>query len=68
MVTDWLKTDVPMQYFFLKELLTLKSFIRLAPFKSSVLGLSICSTEDSFVVKKALLQSIERTKVKLSTG
>jgi len=29
MVTDWLKPDSQVQYFFLKELLALKQFIRL---------------------------------------
>ena len=70
MVTDWLKPENPAQYYFLKELLNLKQHIRLRGYKSSVLGFTICSTEsgDSFVVKKALQQSLERTKAKLASG
>jgi len=69
MVTDWLRTESPAQYFFLKELLTLKQKIRLRGHQSTVLGFTICAQDsDSFVVKKALTQSLERTKVKLTSG
>lgn len=69
MVSDWIRPDNPTQYFFLKELLNLKQQIRLRPYQSTVSGLTICSSDgDSFVVKKALTQSLERTKVKLTSG
>jgi hypothetical protein len=63
MVTDWLKPDTPAQYYFLKELLMLRTQIRLRPYTSTVMGFTICSTDgDQFVIRKALLQSLERTK------
>ncbi len=68
MVTDWLKPDsTPAEYYFLKELLTLKSQIRLRPYTSTVMGFSICEG-DQFVIRKALMQSLERTKQKLASG
>jgi len=66
MLTDWIQTEDHPQYFFLKELITLKQQVRLRGYKSQVLGFTICAQEsDSFVVKKALTQSLERTKLKL---
>jgi hypothetical protein len=63
MVTDWLKPDTPAQYYFLKELLMLRTQIRLRPYTSTVMGFTICSIDgDQFVIRKALLQSLERTK------
>jgi hypothetical protein len=67
MVTDWLKSDSNPQYYFLKELISMKEYIRLRPFQSAASGISICSN-DPFVLKKTLTQSIERTKVKLTSG
>lgn len=54
MVTDWLRPDAPPQYYFLKELISLKQQVRLRSYTSTLLGLTICS-HDSFVIKKALL-------------
>ena len=45
----------------------MKEYIRLRPFQSAASGISICSN-DPFVLKKTLTQSIERTKVKLTSG
>ena len=54
MVTDWLKPDTPAQYYFLKELLSLRSQIRLRPYTSTVLGFAICSIDgDQFVMAAA---------------
>jgi hypothetical protein len=56
MVTDWLKPDTPAQYYFLKELLMLRTQIRLRPYTSTVMGFTVCSTDgDQFVIRKALL-------------
>jgi hypothetical protein len=69
MVTDWLKPDNPAQYYFLKELLSMRQHIRLRPYTSNVIGLTICATDgDQFVVKKALMSSLERTKTKITSG
>ena len=43
MVTDWIHTDEATQYYFLKEILSLKQQVRLRGFKSKVLGFTICS-------------------------
>lgn len=67
MVSDWLKEGQTPEYYFLKELLSMKQKIRLRPYASCAQGISICAS-DSFVVKKVLSQSLERTKVKLTSG
>ena len=67
MITDWLKLDSTPQYYFLKELLTTKDQLRLKPFQSTAFGISLCQN-DPFVLKKALTQSIERTKLKLQSN
>jgi hypothetical protein len=43
MVTDWLRPDTPPQYYFLKELLSLKQQVRLRGYTSQVLGFTICA-------------------------
>ena len=67
MVSEWLKPDSVPQYYFLKELLHMKTSLNLQPFHSSIQGLTICQ-DDPFVLKKALTQSVERTKSKLLLG
>jgi len=42
MVTDWLRPDSAVQYFFLKELLSMKEQIRLKAYQSVVMGFTIC--------------------------
>mmetsp|Transcript_44464 Transcript_44464/g.32570 ORF Transcript_44464/g.32570 Transcript_44464/m.32570 type:complete len:101 (+) Transcript_44464:3204-3506(+) len=64
MLKNWLKEDVPPEYYFLKEFLAMKQMQHLDQYRSSIWSISICK-DDPYVLKKTLSQSIERTKVKL---
>ena len=45
----------------------MKQTITLQPYHSHILGITICN-DDPFVLKKTLIQSLERTKTKLQKG
>ena len=64
MMSEWLKKDSTPQYYFMKEYLTMKYMITLQPYHSHIQGITVCN-DDPFVLKKTLIQSLERTKTRL---
>lgn len=64
MVQNWLDSEAQPGYFFLREYLSMKHFQTLKPYHSAINSIVICQ-DDQFVLKKALTQSLERTKAKL---
>jgi len=67
MVRDWMNEDSANEYYFMSEILRSGQGFQLGPYKTMVLGVTVCQ-DDSYVIKKALTRSIQRTIEKMRTG
>lgn len=64
MVQNWLSNEEKPEYFFLQEFLKKKQIQSMLPYHSSIVSIAVCRDEP-YILKKTLLQSVERTKNKL---